>query len=298
MVTAIIKPNTGQQFEWVYAPISAELPGRSHFPLYTTSERADGCDSNPGTCGDGYIDGKLEAIQSCFYFNSSMYVVAEMSQITGLVEGFHNAYDNNVINKTHYSYEDAVYNNEGRGFQGFRRISVLTEPNYSEDLDQSTGLGQTLSVSTFHQLFPRAGKLDTVKTYQYLSDLDRPLIQTTKYNWWEDNLSEWTDHGVVHIPMRSQTTKNFAEFQYDEINGDLSSEQIRRNYCQLGVNSIDEYGNIECAIETTTMHTQVMHHLTGAVGLQTTTNEVETRNTYSNDGINGVRDVDFMECLS
>ncbi|WP_223787001.1 RHS repeat-associated core domain-containing protein [Marinicella meishanensis] len=283
MVTAITKPNTGQQFEWIYTPISADLPGRDDFPLYTTSERADGCDSNPGTCGDGYIDGNLEAIQSYFYFNSSMYVVAEMRQSTGLVEGglFSESYA--VTDSTHYSYEDAVYNNEGRGFQGFRKISVLTEPNHSRELGLSTGLGQTLSVSTFHQLFPRAGKLDTVKSYQYFSDQDRPLIQTTKYNWSQDNESNWINHGVYHYPMRLQITRSFAENQYDEVNGLLSALQEKRNYCQVGVDSIDDYGNILCAQETTTQYTQVVHHETGINGIQTTVNEVETRNNYNND---------------
>nr|WP_246722905.1 fibronectin type III domain-containing protein [Aliikangiella sp. G2MR2-5] len=75
------------------------------------------------------------------YFASSMYVVSDFEQSNGIGE----------FNKTAYSYREAIYNREGRGFQGFRTIIV----------DNPDG---TRAVTDFHQVFPLAGKIEEVRT--------------------------------------------------------------------------------------------------------------------------------------
>lgn len=113
-----VQNGLGQSAIWSYQPLSTGAP------LYNvpTSNR--------------YID------DDHFYFSSSMRVVNEFKQSNGLVGGF---------NSTQYQYHEAMYNNKGRGFQGFRRIVV----------DSPDGLR---AVSYFNQKFPLAGKIQQVRT--------------------------------------------------------------------------------------------------------------------------------------
>jgi len=78
-----------------------------------------------------------------FHFASSMYVVASFTQSNGI----------GGTNETLYRYEGAMYNNKGYGFQGFRKITV----------DNPNGLRAS---TEFHQKFPLAGKIETMRTCQ------------------------------------------------------------------------------------------------------------------------------------
>ncbi len=63
-----------------------------------------------------------------------------------------------LFNKTYYGYEEAVFNNQGRGFQGFRAVHTeqQTPGDEANDIRSSTW---------FHQIFPLAGKIDYSETY-------------------------------------------------------------------------------------------------------------------------------------
>ncbi|MBL4659057.1 MAG: hypothetical protein JKY19_01775, partial [Alcanivoracaceae bacterium] len=140
LVATVTKPSHNLVTEWTYKPLSTDASDRSGFPLYSVPDRFG---------DDSYVDEENNAGEH-FYFNSSMYVVSEMRQS--------NNYGGNSLNE--YAYEEAVYNNQGRGFQGFRKIKVRSNP------DESSVLYETVSESTFHQVFPLAGRLESVKVIQ------------------------------------------------------------------------------------------------------------------------------------
>jgi Insecticide toxin TcdB middle/N-terminal region len=92
--------------------------------------------------GQGYVD------SNHFYFQSSMNVVSEMQRRNGI----------GSMNTVRYGYEEAMYNNKGRGFTGFRKI--VTE-------DVANGLR---SATVFHQKYPLISQVECSLT-QALSDL-------------------------------------------------------------------------------------------------------------------------------
>jgi|GEM_PF-1927559 len=84
------------------------------------------------------------------YFTSSMPLVHEFRQSNGQ-QGL-------IANQ--YYYREAIYNREGRGFQGFRSV-IVDSPT---GIDELGTLTYTRSVSDFHQVFPIAGKIEEVRT--------------------------------------------------------------------------------------------------------------------------------------
>jgi len=127
--------------EWDYAPLSsdADRPAVS-FPLYATPTRADGDSMVRGGNGD--------VMEDYFLFTSSMYVVSSFKASNGV-----NA---TAQNTTWYGYEEAVFNNKGRGFQGFKAIH--TEMHAPDDDVSAFELNpRTRSITIFRQDFPYAG---------------------------------------------------------------------------------------------------------------------------------------------
>ncbi len=61
---------------------------------------------SPSVDGNGYAGGDY------FYFASSMYVVGDYSASNGV----------GSTNTHEFHYGQAIYNNQGRGFQGFRTV--------------------------------------------------------------------------------------------------------------------------------------------------------------------------------
>ena len=226
MISRIVKPNTTQWFEWSYAPLNDT--SRTDFPLYTLPERP--CQS---TGCDGYIE-QEGAEGAYFYFNSSMYVVDEMQMGTGIYNGLYE-----VRSAQQFAYSEAVYNNEGRGFQGFRKITVLNQPNTlsAENI--------TESVSLFHQIFPLAGKLEDVE--QYLIDADgRHLLNSSDYEWYgsAENQSALSAYGVHFHPMKNVLNKVFDD------DGVRYIETLQANdasYCAGVSTAFDAYGNNLCS---------------------------------------------------
>ncbi|GAA4351825.1 SpvB/TcaC N-terminal domain-containing protein [Kangiella taiwanensis] len=209
----------GRVQEWEYTPLSRWLTGRASTPFYEVPENR-------------YInwDGNKEH----FYFTSSMYVVSESKKSTGLKDSS----GEDIFNTNQYSYKEAIYNRAGRGFQGFRTIIV-------DNL--ASGIR---SVSDFHQKFPLAGKLDTVRTC--LSDTTDPEceynpISMQDYDWriWRNGYisnqelatepnSSWTvspgaRYGVAPFQSLSKT--------YDLNNGAYL-------YSNLSETSVNGYGNV------------------------------------------------------
>ncbi len=144
--------------KWQYSPI-AHNAGRSasELQLYKV----------PTADNERYVGGQPNS--KYFYFGSSMHVVSAMEKSDG-IGGF---------NKTQYGYREAVYNRQGRGFQGFRSVIV-------DDLSDVDSNKHIRSVSDFHQKFPLAGKLEQTRTCLISSggeDCSVLPINKTFYSW-------------------------------------------------------------------------------------------------------------------
>lgn len=134
----------GVEAKWAYLPLSSNQQpsgkASSSFDLYKKT------DAETAPDGDGQ-----------FAFASSMYVVSQLSQTNPL----------GGLNDVTYQYEGAVYNAEGRGFQGFRRIIVDTPTQIGATGEISEHLRST---TNFHQEFPLAGQIQSA--YTCLADTD------------------------------------------------------------------------------------------------------------------------------
>ncbi|MCG8465996.1 MAG: hypothetical protein MI750_14270, partial [Xanthomonadales bacterium] len=146
-----VEDGFGNTSRWHYAPLSSSVDRpETDIPLYSVPNRDLGID---------YLqNGELDH----FYFTSSMYVVSAFDQFNGLWETSGSPPEP-LFNTTYYGYEEAVFNNQGRGFQGFRKVlseQVITNPSDQDDDSQNN----LRSVSIFHQIFPLAGQIEATYT--------------------------------------------------------------------------------------------------------------------------------------
>ena len=114
----------GNRHEWTYKPLSSDQYDTATSQYYFTDH--DYQETDP----------------DYFHFASSMYVVAEHSASNGI----------GGLNDTLYRYRGAIYNNKGRGFQGFRAIEVEEAVNASTD---------KVSRTEFHQKWPISSIVET-----------------------------------------------------------------------------------------------------------------------------------------
>lgn len=144
------------QTRWNYYPLNSKanrnLP--TDTPLY----------SLPTDLALRYVDARHS------YFSSSMQVVSEMTQSNGIGSN---------ANTTRYSYSEAMYNTQGRGFQGFRKI---IEEDMSKDAQgNSTGLRTT---TTFSQKYPLTSLVEkTTTTLVSKPEATAALLNYTVYLW-------------------------------------------------------------------------------------------------------------------
>ncbi|MFK8011249.1 MAG: SpvB/TcaC N-terminal domain-containing protein, partial [Marinicellaceae bacterium] len=274
MLASVTKHQTGQWISWDYHPISAKLIDREDdFPLYSLPERGDGCTGIQVNC-DGYIN-EVGAQDSHFYFNSSMYVVSQMRQSTNLYNSdASNQEDKYAVNN--YAYQEAVYNNQGRGFQGFRKISIQSVPDNSDSL-----IYQTQTESTFHQIFPLAGKLQKSLTKVKSTIVDDTIISEQSYCYRDQSDESVNSCGssydlsvvtgdVVYYPLFTKETRNY------ELNH-LSSQSPSPSPTSITKSEMthDNYGNVlEQKSEIQTIY------IKGAVTIGSKTEKSKTTNTY------------------
>lgn len=250
LLTSIQKPVTEEIFEWDYHPISENL-NRSGFPLYILPERGNGNE-------DGYIN-QTDSHGEYFYFNSSMFVVSEMRASTGIFNG-----GSNVFSKTQYAYEEAVYNNLGRGFQGFRNIKVKHTPYTGSDFNQ------TLSESKFHQIFPLAGQLESIDVKS-----NNQLVSFTKYEYDQANQSQHSSYGVFFNPTSEVIVSSFEPTTGEIYSLKHNTFDSDHADCDLYNQAYDNFGNVLCQQSSLTSYTRL-----GAVETHTTVQESATQNSY------------------
>ena len=116
----------GKRDEWVYKPLSSDAYDTSHSAFYSADHAA--------TINDN----------DYFNFASSMNVVAEHKVSNGI----------GGENRTLYRYRDAMFNNKGRGFQGFKSI-IIEQDNFENELSEAHR--DTISRTDFVQKWPLTG---------------------------------------------------------------------------------------------------------------------------------------------
>lgn len=112
------------QEHWVYRPLSSDEYDKSNSDFYQTTHRYQ------------------ENDYDYFHFASSMYVVAERKVSNGV----------GGLNSTKYRYRGAIYNNKGRGFQGFKSI-IVEDDAYGSDPASLDKISRT----DYYQKWPMSG---------------------------------------------------------------------------------------------------------------------------------------------
>lgn len=156
-----------------------------------------------------------------FMFTSSMYVVSDSYHSNGV----------GSENQRRYSYREAVYNRMGRGFQGFRQISV-------DELSSDSR-----SVSNFHQKFPKAGKLESARTC-LISDGDsscllNPISRTVVGDYHVKN----TANSKVKWVFPTSSTKETFDLN-------SRSQPLSLEVSTISSGDVDIYGNVLKSVTT------------------------------------------------
>ncbi len=160
----------GQQAVWSYAPLAGKAGrGAGTLPLYTV----------PTVSSQRYID------ERHIYFTSSMPVVESMIRSDAL--GGYRTW--------RYGYGEAMYNTQGRGFQGFR--TIIEE-------DVSAGLRTT---TTFHQKFPLTSQPERVVVNPIARSGEDGAISREEYTWRCDRTNRGNANACV--PVLGVPTKYF-----------------------------------------------------------------------------------------
>lgn len=187
--------------EWTYRP----LP--SGDPTYHSSAK-------PFYEPDfDYLKSLSEAAQEDhFHFTSSMYVVAEHRRSNGI----------SGMNATQYRYKGALYNNKGRGRQGFR--SIITE-----DLAKGVEIQED-----FHQVFPLAGKLHGLRKWaledRYSDSSNTDAFEETSIEWqiWPEG-----GHGAPIVVVDPEDSWNVSANDPYFV-GPSSQSTVRRTLTKSG----------------------------------------------------------------
>ena len=167
---SMVTDGFGQQVVWSYSPLAGKA-GRTAgmTPLYTV----------PTAAAQRYID------ERHIYFTSSMQVVDTMTQSDG-IGGFRT---------WRYGYGEAIYNNQGRGFQGFR--TIIEE-------DVLSGLRTT---TTFYQKFPLTSQPERVVVNPISRTGEDGAISKEQYTWRCDRTNR--ANATACVPVLGVPTRYF-----------------------------------------------------------------------------------------
>ncbi len=200
----------GLRHEWVYRPLSSDEYNSSNSDFYQTThiDQADDFDY--------------------FHFASSMYLVADHRASNGV----------GGLNSTKYRYRGAIYNNKGRGFQGF--LTIIAEEDIYATGHSLAGTDK-ISRTDFYQKWPESSIVDQACTWPAADNKldDNPncgsVISKTKTNSIHQSATTGTLGGLgatVFVAIDNQTA-----WVYD-LN---SSAQLTQ---QTTSRTFDGYGNV------------------------------------------------------
>lgn len=124
-----VEDGFGVRHEFVYRPLSSDEYDTSYSDFYVTDDDYTNTDA------------------AYFHFASSMNVVAEHRSSNGV----------GGLNSTRYRYRGAIYNNWGRGFQGFK--TIITEQDVYADNAPNDDT-DIVTRTEFHQKWPLSSQLE------------------------------------------------------------------------------------------------------------------------------------------
>ena len=219
----------GNRHEWDYRPLSSDEYDTAVSDYYRTTHSDELTDPD------------------YFHFASSMYVVADHRASNGI----------GGLNSTKYRYRSAIFNNQGRGFQGFRSIIV------EEDIyPAGHGLANTdkINRTDFYQKWPESGQVNQACAWLAVENVsdDNPscsnvLAKTTTNSIY----AVATSGGARFVAVDDQTVETF----------DLPLPRTSSLTARQTTRSFDTAGNV-------TYESQQHTDDWGTVWTETTTNYV------------------------
>jgi len=204
----------GKRDEWVYKPLSSDAYDTATSKFYDTEHSATLTD-------DDY-----------FHFASSMNVVAEHKVSNGIGGN----------NSTKYRYRGAMYNNKGRGFQGFQSI-IVERDNFANNGDEA--YRDTISRTDFEQKWPLTGIMQKSCTWLASSaslaiDDNEGCSNVISKTVTNSVINRATINGARFVAIDASTST-----RYDlESEVELSRKTVNKSF--------DNYGNVTSASQSNT----------------------------------------------
>ncbi|MEM7278615.1 MAG: SpvB/TcaC N-terminal domain-containing protein, partial [Pseudomonadota bacterium] len=196
--------------EWTYRPLSSDEYSLPHTDYYQTTHSYQ------------------ETDPAYFHFASSMNVVAEQRTSNGI----------GGLNSTLYRYRGAIYNNQGRGFQGFR--SIIVEEDVYDSSHALAGVDK-VSRTDFYQKWPLSSQVEESCTWlaaDAITDDNPDCVSVIAKSVTNSIHDVATVGGARFVAVDDKT-----QFVYDlTTRAQLSSNQ--------SVQSFDAYGNVTNATTT------------------------------------------------
>jgi RHS repeat-associated protein len=171
----------GNRSEWTYKPLSSDAHNTSNSDFYQTTHSYQA--SNP----------------DYFHFASSMNVVAD-HRVSNGVGG---------LNSTLYRYRGAIFNNKGRGFQGFKAIIVEQDVYASSHTLAGT---DKISRTDFHQIWPLSSQIEQACTWlvtDAVADDNPSCVSVLSLNTVSSIHNAETSGGARFVAVDDQTTQSF-----------------------------------------------------------------------------------------
>ena len=203
-----IENGLGVVNQWTYRPLASDEFSRSNSKFYQANHAAQASDPD------------------YFHFASSMMVVAEYETSNGV----------GSLNSTKYRYRDAIYNNKGRGFQGFKAIIVENDANGADPANLDI-----ISRTDYRQKWPLSG------------------ISTQNCTWLANDNQDNDNPNCTSVLTKSVTnsirnvaTSGGARFVAPESNTETRYKLANRSQLSTNttVNTFDTAGNVTQSVQT------------------------------------------------
>ena len=194
----------GKRDEWIYKPLSSEAYNTNYSAFYEADHAATSSD------------------RDYFNFASSMNVVAEHKVSNGI----------GGENSTKYRYRGAMFNNKGRGFQGFK--SIIVEQNNFEN-SSSEAHRDTISRTDFTQKWPLSGIMQQSCTWlasnvSLATNDNEGCVGVISKTLTNSIVNKVTTDGARFVAIDSSTS-----IRYDLASGaELSRQSVEKNFDDNG----------------------------------------------------------------
>lgn len=157
-----------------------------------------------------------------FLFASSMYAVSSFKQSNGI---------GNQMNERQYRYENAMYNNQGRGFRGFESIVEIDVAN------------QIRTETDFKQRFPFSSLIKEQRVYSIADDNNNPF-QTVENTWVQSSTHRIFNTGMYKVHNERSETNRYSLTD--------TTNRLSRSVTSVVQSYVDRYGNIHRAVTQVT----------------------------------------------